>query len=137
MSFDAAFNIVVGVEGGYVENPSDPGGATKYGISKRQYPFLDIENLTLEQAKAVYLRDYWHACKCDEMPWDMALAMFDCAVNQGQGTAERVRLLAPTLADFQAERAVLYAKLATFPQFGRGWMRRLFTIFEAAKVPPT
>lgn len=134
--FDAAFAIVVGIEGGYVNDPADPGGETRFGISKRQYPQIDIASLTLDQAKALYLRDYWSVCRCDELPWDMALAVFDCAVNQGPGTAERIHASAKTLIEFQAERAVIYAKLATFPEFGRGWMRRLFAIFQAAKATP-
>jgi lysozyme family protein len=136
MNFDAAFNIVVGIEAGYSNNPADPGGETKYGITKRQYPQIDIKNLTLDQAKAIYQRDYWSLCRCDELPWDMALVVFDCAVNQGPGTAERIHLLASTPIEFQAERALRYAQLPTFPTFGRGWMRRLFTIFKASQVPP-
>lgn len=133
MSFDQAFNLVVGVEGKYSNDPRDPGGETQYGISKRAYPQLDIANLTLGAAKEIYLRDYWRACKCDELPKDIALVMFDCAVNQGVQTALALHSDHPTLIAFQAERAVRYAKLQTFPTFGRGWMRRLFTIFQAAK----
>lgn len=136
MNFDAAFSIVIGIEGNYNNDPHDPGGETKFGISKRAYPHLDIANLTLDQAKAIYQRDYWSVCRCDELPWDMALAVFDCAVNQGPGTAERFHSSAKTLIDFQAERAVSYAKLATFAEYGRGWMRRLFTIFQDAQRQP-
>jgi lysozyme family protein len=133
MTFDQAFNVVVGIEAGYVNDPNDPGGETKFGISKRAYPQLDIPNLTLDQAKAIYLRDYWHLCKCDELPMDLALAVFDCAVNQGVSTALKVHAAAGTLIEFQAERALRYAQLPTFSRYGRGWMRRLFTIFEAAR----
>lgn len=49
--FDKAFEIVIGHEGGYVNNPKDPGGETKYGISKRTYPNEDIRGMTLERAK--------------------------------------------------------------------------------------
>ena len=58
-SFDLAIPIVLENEGGYVNDPADPGGETKYGISKRSYPALDIKNLTVEQATAIYLRDFW------------------------------------------------------------------------------
>ena len=46
--FDKAFELVIGHEGGLVDHPADPGGLTKYGISKRAYPNLDIRNLTLD-----------------------------------------------------------------------------------------
>ena len=57
--FKLAIPIVLENEGGYVNDPDDPGGETKYGISKRSYPALDIKNLTVEQATAIYLRDFW------------------------------------------------------------------------------
>ena len=44
MSFDKAFQITVGVEGGYVNDPADPGGETRYGISKRAHPDVDIKS---------------------------------------------------------------------------------------------
>lgn len=133
MNFDSAFEIVVIVEDGYSNDSADPGGETKYGISKRAYPQLDIANLTLDQAKLIYMQDYWRACKCDDLPSNMRLLMFDAAVNQGVSAAERFYAAAKTPVEFQAERALAYAKLSTFQRFGRGWMRRLFTIFKAAQ----
>ena len=59
MTFDDAFEALMAHEGGYANDPRDPGGETKYGISKRAYPAVDIRNLTLEAAKAIYKRDYW------------------------------------------------------------------------------
>ena len=52
--WDSAFDLLMLNEGGYVNNPNDPGGETKYGVSKKAYPDIDIENLTLEQAKKIY-----------------------------------------------------------------------------------
>jgi len=137
--FERAFRVLVGEEGGYVNDPADPGGETKYGISKRAYPAIDIRNLTLDQAKAIYRRDYWDPLQLDRRPWGPALVLFDCAVNQGVGRARA--LLAqvatssqPFVIAFQAERALLYAGLPTFARFGRGWMRRLLrTTIEAQK----
>jgi lysozyme family protein len=65
MTFDEAFDVLIGHEGGYVNHPGDPGGETKFGISKRAYPALDIKALTLGQAKAIYRRDYWIPAGCD------------------------------------------------------------------------
>ena len=58
MTFDQAFQKLIGHEGGFVDHPSDPGGATKYGISKRSYPGEDIPGLTLDRAKTIYRRDF-------------------------------------------------------------------------------
>lgn len=85
--WDSAFDLLMLNEGGYVNNPNDPGGATKYGISKKAYPDLDIENLTLEQAKKIYKSDYWDRCKCSFIPDALSIALFDFAVNSGTKTA--------------------------------------------------
>lgn len=66
----------------------DPGGETKYGISKRSYPHLDIAGLTLDAAKAIYEYDYWQATGnqegfCSEMHWPLDAVHFDCVVNVG------------------------------------------------------
>lgn len=81
--WDSAFDLLMLNEGNYVNNPNDPGGETKYGISKKAYPDLDIENLTLEQAKKIYKRDYWDRCKCSFIPDSLSIALFDFAVNSG------------------------------------------------------
>jgi len=84
MSFDRAFKIVIGHEGGYVNDPDDPGGETKFGISKESYLELDIKNLTLDQAKEIYKRDYWDRLALDMIKSStVANEMFDTAVNMG------------------------------------------------------
>ncbi|MBI5843910.1 MAG: hypothetical protein HZB23_04475 [Deltaproteobacteria bacterium] len=45
-------------EGGYVNDPADPGGETRFGISRRAYPNEDIKALTRERAAEIYYRDY-------------------------------------------------------------------------------
>lgn len=70
-------------EGGYVNDPVDPGGETKYGISKRSYPKVDIKNLTWAEAAAIYKRDYWDAVRGDDLPAGLDLVAFDGAVNSG------------------------------------------------------
>lgn len=140
MSFQDAFDTVVGEEGGYVNNPNDPGGETKYGISHRAYPDEDIANLTLERAQFLYKRDYWDALGLDDRLPGYALVLFDCAVNNGVNAA-RVLLTqvgsnsASFIVSFQAERALRYASLPTFATFGRGWMRRLIRVaIDASKL---
>lgn len=135
-NFDNAFLFVVGQEGGYTAGVGDPGGATNYGISKRAYPSIDIKNLTLDEAKAIYKKDYWDRLSLDAQPYSHALCLFDCAVNQGVGraTALSSATTGPFVVNFQAERALHYAGLPTFQTFGRGWMRRLIrTSIEASK----
>jgi len=133
MSFNRAFEIVLGHEGGYSADPHDPGGETKFGISKRAYPQLDIKALTIEQARDIYFKDYWLAAGCGYIADEsMAILVFDCAVNQGVSKANNIAGKAKTLSEFQAERALHYASLPTFGRFGRGWMRRLFNVLLQA-----
>jgi lysozyme family protein len=80
---------ILEAEGGLVDNPNDPGGVTKYGISKAAFPDLDIVNLTPEQAIAIYASDYWEPAKCPALPQALALVHFDAAVNCGVGQAAR------------------------------------------------
>lgn len=145
--FDKAIDFVLKHEGGYVNDPRDPGGETRYGISKRAYPDLDIANLTIEQAKEIYFRDYYSKIPPD-LPYRLTALVFDCAVNTGVNRA--VKLLQTAIgatADgqwgakskealakfteeeamkrFASERITFYAKLATFPIYGKGWIRRV------------
>jgi lysozyme family protein len=85
--WDDAIAFVLEQEGGLTDDPNDPGGVTKFGISKKAYPNLDIRNLTVAEAMDIYKRDYWAPCKCDELPREFAISLFDCAVNQGTQTA--------------------------------------------------
>jgi len=89
-NFEKAFEELIGIEGGYVNDPTDRGGETKYGISKRAYPHLDIRNLSLADAKKIYYDDYWQASGADQMlKYDLALELFDTAVNMGQSISRK------------------------------------------------
>lgn len=81
--FDKAIEITLKFEGGLSDHVNDKGGLTKYGISQKAYPGVDIRNLTLEKAKEIYKRDYWTPNHCDEMMWPVNLCIFDWAVNSG------------------------------------------------------
>ena len=90
--FDMAFKEVLGIEGGYVDNKNDNGGETKYGISKRSYPDVNIESLTIEQAKHIYYRDFWNTKQMELSLIDdekIAIELFDTAVNMGVGVASK------------------------------------------------
>jgi len=85
-TFNKAFELLMRFEGGYVNDPDDPGGETKFGISKSEYPDLDIKHLTVEQAKEIYWRDYWLKAKCPDLETyhpKLAIYHFDTAVNSG------------------------------------------------------
>ena len=151
MKFDLAVELVIGFEGSYVNDPRDPGGETKWGISKRSYPDLDIRNLSTDDAKAIYKRDYWDKVRCDELPEGLRLVVFDCAVNQGIARATYFLqklsgakcdgMIGPKtlalvnkknpvefLVNYLTERQLHYVNLSTFKRFGRGWTRRIYEI---------
>lgn len=88
INFDTAFDRLIGHEGGYVNDPRDPGGETNWGISKRSYPQLDIRNLTREAAKVIYLRDFWSVCS--GIYESVLFQLFDGAVHHGIGNAVRI-----------------------------------------------
>jgi len=89
--FNKAIEKTLVNEGGYVNDPNDAGGETKYGISKRAYPSVDIKNLTQDEAKAIYKRDYWNRLKADDIKSQkVAYELFDTAVNMGVRTASKL-----------------------------------------------
>src|ERR1700687_938428 len=86
-NFRVSLQFTLKWEGGYVNSPSDPGGETKWGISKRAYPNLDIANLTADQASCIYTQDDWLKAGCDNLPLPYCTVVFDSAVNDGVSTA--------------------------------------------------
>jgi lysozyme family protein len=135
-NFERAFAVVVGIEAGYVNNPQDPGGETKYGVTKRQYPTVDIKNLTLEQAQDIYRRDYWNTHDLDTLEYGKALLVFDTAINGGNHARWYGMYGGYAMKDFAqaflAERVLYMASLPGWVSFGRGWSRRLFKIYDEA-----
>lgn len=87
-AFDKAFEKTLKYEGCLSNDVNDRGGLTKYGICQASYPKLDIRNLTIEDAKKIYKRDYWDAVECDSIKDEsVAMHVFDIAVNCGTGGA--------------------------------------------------
>lgn len=146
MDFDVAFDRLIGHEGGYVNNPADPGGETQWGISARSYPHLNIRALTREQAKEIYRADFWDVLG-DAHP-AVKFQAFDFAVNSGIQTAIRKLQAAVGVADdghwgprsvaalkamdlndvlmrFAAQRLFFMTSLSTWTTFGKGWARRV------------
>lgn len=83
--FEDHIGGVIEREGGarIVEDPDDPGGTTKYGISQRAFPILDIRNLSREQAVEIYRRRYWQPIHGHRLPSCVAGQALDHAVNAG------------------------------------------------------
>ena len=148
MNFDSAFDRLIGHERGYVNDPNDPGGETNWGISKRSYPDLDIAALTREDAKAIYLKDFWLPVQGESLPASIAYQLFDFAVNSGIDTAIRYFQRALGVADdghfgsyskaiaaktsesdmvmgLCAERLDFMTRLRNWPNHGKGWARRI------------
>ena len=171
MSFETAHAFVAKWEGGFVDDPHDRGGVTKWGISLRMLigraldlngdgvvNRRDIRDMTPEQAREIYKRDYWIASACPRLPPALALPMYDCAVNQGVRRASRIlqasvgakadgiigpRTLAavdrkwrasPTglLSEYCARRARHYSSLSQIVRYGLRWFRRLVPAHGAA-----
>ena len=135
-------------EGHYVFHPNDPGGETKWGISKRTYPDLNIKGLTREQAIEIYRRDFWSQVADAKLDPAMAYQVLDSAINSGMGNTRRFLQRAVGVADdgilgpvslayiraadptdlvlrFLAERLEFMTKLTVWNTFGKGWARRI------------
>lgn len=152
LTFTQIFNRLIGHEGGYVNDPRDPGGETNWGITKRTAQANGYQGsmraMTREQAYKIYYSAFWLRYQCDKMPDAVAFQFFDAAVNHGLGNASRMLQRAVNVADdgiignmtiaaikkmaisdvimrFNAERLEFYCKLSTFATFGKGWVRRV------------
>ena len=167
LDFKTSLAVVLHHEGGFSDHEDDSGGATKWGISIRFLKLArldlnadgvvseaDIRDMTPAQAEDIYRTKFWDRCSCDDLPPGIDLAVFDCAVNQGQPTARKLLqkaagvkadgLIGPktlgavqarpdaVLTDFMARRATRYGLLSIFKTFGLGWMRRIFDVHRSA-----
>lgn len=152
LSFDQIFERCMGHEGGYVNNPKDPGGETNWGVTigtARANGYNGaMRSMTSAQAKEIYRKAFWEHAKCDQYHSAIGFQVFDACINHGIGngirmlqravgvvddgkvgkyTLEAINLksLDDTLILFNAERLEFYTKLKTFDIFGRGWTRRV------------
>lgn len=159
MNFDAAFDLLITHEGGFANRPlsDDPGGATMYGVTEkvaRANGYTGaMQDFSLAQAKDIYRRQYWDACKCDQMPEAVRYPLFDAAVNSGPGQAAKwlqsaagvksdgaigqMTLSAVQLADpdrlakqMLGKRLSFMTGLPNWSANARGWSRRVASILE-------
>ncbi len=154
MDFHQAVTHIFKFEGGLVDHPKDPGGITNYGISLRAYPHLGadgIRHIQKQDAAKIYKKDYWDALHCDDLPSELRLMAFDCAVNQGVGYATKAlqtslsvradgaigpkTLAAAASVDperavhrFAMNRFLRYLRNRNWRVFGEGWMNRLLSV---------
>lgn len=149
-NFDDAFDALMGNEGGYSNNPKDPGGETKFGITKRVANANgytgDMRLFPLDMAKTIARNLYWTPYQCDQLPGNIAFQVFDAAYNGGHpaqwlqqaagvtidgnigaNTIGAVRASDPykIMMLFDAYRLKYLTSLQTFPVFGKGWVNRI------------
>ena len=152
MNFDEAFERLLGNEGGYANDPRDPGGETMWGITRRVALANGyagpMREMTQAQAKAIYLARYWGPAHIDLLPDELRFHVFDAAVNSGVGQAVRWMQRAVGAVDdgvvgpetlgalaaipgsvvaarFTGHRLQFMTSLQTWPAFGRGWANRI------------
>ena len=153
--FTRCIEFILTEEGGLSNHRRDPGGLTKYGISSRAYPNLDIPSLTREQAVSIYRADYWTKINGEDLPSGLDLLVLDTAVQMGAITAamllqeavgttldgaigpitlSRARPNLPgLLGEYCALRAWRYEINRNEDAFGKGWFQRLFRVFVEAR----
>lgn len=133
--FEKAVTFVLKKEGGYVNDPRDPGGETKFGISKRSYPDVDIKNMTVTAAKQIYYTDYWQIMKCDDMLWPLNLIVFDTAVNMGVGRAKQFLIKSGMSGNaFLDIRESFYRAAKNHNIYLKGWLNRLNDLRKEANL---
>lgn len=152
MNFEKAFEKLLGHEGGFVDHPRDPGGATRWGITQRvarAHGYAgDMRSFPVTDAKRIARTDYWDAVRADEMPDAVRFDLFDAAYNSGAKQAIKwlqraagasddgiigpktiaaVRMADPHLLSkrFNGHRLRFLADLKTWDAFGKGWARRV------------
>lgn len=133
--FERCLEFVLRWEGGFVNHPSDPGGATNRGITQKTYntyrqskklPIRSVEVIGLEEVRDIYKTRYWDAAGCEALLGGLDLMHFDTAVNMGVGRARQyLSQSRGSLEVYARLRSDFYLSLGTFGDFGKGWMRRL------------
>ena len=152
--FDPLFERLMKHEGGYVNHPSDPGGETMWGVTKRVARAHGyhgpMRNLPKSLAKQIADKSYWQAIHGEDLPRAVAWQVIDAAYNHGNRQAIKFLqravgasddgLIGPrTLAAvkamdeddilllFNAERLEFFTNLSIWQKFGKGWARRIAT----------
>ena len=153
-NFEKCLELVLKSEGGWVNHPSDPGGETNLGVTKRVWeeyvghPVESLKKLTKEDVAPLYEQKYWRPCYGEVLPRGLDFVVFSMGINAGPGRSikllqssvgcvpdgvigPRTRELifdsncATLIAKFSETRRHYYESLKTFPVFGKGWLARV------------
>jgi len=147
-NFPVCLREVLKHEGGYVDHPRDPGGATNLGVTigtlsawlGRPATKAEVKALTVEQVSPIYRKNYWDKMGCDALPKGVDFAVFDPAVNSGPGRARQWYQAGRRSDPVETIRAICDARmsflrrLGTFSTFGKGWTRRVAEVRAKAEV---
>ena len=123
-NFTESMKFILKHEGGYVNHPRDPGGETKYGVSKKAFPELDIKNLTVENALEIYYENYWKRSGCHLLEMPIALCVLNTAVMSGPRKAISLAEAADSWDNYIYLFRVFLFNLNR-PDFIKGWTNRL------------
>jgi lysozyme family protein len=153
-NFQECLDLVLKSEGGWVNNPADPGGETNLGVTKRVWEeyighaVQSLKKLTKDDVAPLYELKYWRPSYCEVLPRGLDFVVFSMGVNAGPGRSvkllqqsigcvpdgvigPRTRELisssngATLIAKFSETRREYYNSLKTFPIFGKGWLARV------------
>jgi lysozyme family protein len=141
-NYQDCLNRVLKSEGGYTNDPRDPGGPTNYGITLGDFRmYVDkrgtaqsVKAMSLDQAKSIYKTKYWDKVNGDNLPSGVDYTVFDYGVNSGVNRANRVykRLVQPdsikTINAINDERLAFLHGLSTWNHFGKGWGSRVASV---------
>ena len=125
----AVDDLIDNWEGGYSDDPDDPGSETKFGICKRSYPALDIMHLTRDQAVAIYFRDFWRKYQLDTIQdGQMRAKVFNMGVLMGMKTALMLSIGCDNIEEYrqvcEKHFQAICIKHPECSKFLHGWTRR-------------
>lgn len=129
-NFQVSIQFVLSAEGGYVNDPKDPGGETHYGIAKRSHPTVDIAALTIPQAVEIYHKEYWVAYNIEQYDLPYCVAVLDSYVQHSPNKVKgMLELAGGNLQSLLEARRQYYLKLIVFKpelsRFKKGWFNRI------------
>jgi len=163
-NFDKSLDLVLKHEGGFVNHPRDPGGATNKGVTQAVYdqyrldkdlPRRTVKLIESTEVTAIYRRQYWNRIRGDDLPAGVDYAIFDFAVNSGVSRASRflqtavgvpedaiigpktiaaIKSPSDVIDDVCDHRMKFLRSLGTFDTFGKGWTRRVTDVRSHAKA---
>lgn len=161
--FPAALAFTLREEGGFVDDPQDPGGATNKGITiatfQHYHPgatVAELRAISVGVVGAIYHAGYWNAVRAEELPAGVDLMVFDFGVTSGPGRSIGLlqsalgvaadHILGPVtlraaaaadplrlVGDIAARQLAFYRSLPTWPRYGEGWEARTDRRTEAAE----